>query len=216
MASRSDLRFALLLLAGAAPLPAELEWRERLVRLDPAVGVFHARAEFSCVNRGSAPVRVVEVRSGCGCTVTGMDREVIQPGETARLQAVFEAGERRGLQAVTITVLTAGPAAVRHELTLEVALKDVVSASPRALVWRLGDDPAAKNLQIMPAAGFEFVGAASLSPEFAVEVVGRMPGSVQLRVTPRDTWAKRDGAIRLQVTAGTARPIDTLFPLHVK
>jgi hypothetical protein len=188
----------------------ELQWSERRVELEPPVGASETVGTFECTNRGTAPIRVIEIRSGCGCTLAGFDREVIAPGERATLHAIYQIGDRQGRQSVTITVTTAEPAIVRHDLVLEVTIKDVVVVTPRSLVWRIGDDATAKVLLVQPAPGFAFVGVESTVPEFTVEEVGREHGTIRLRAQPRDTWAKRSASVRIRLTQG-AKGVPTVF-----
>ncbi len=203
-------------LCGAGSLRAELQWREQHILLEPPAGAVEVAGAFECGNPGAVPIRVIDVRSGCGCTVTGLDADVIPPGGKATLHAIFHVGERRGRQTVTITVTTAEPALVQHDLTLEVRIKDFATVSPRALVWRLGEDAGPKIFQVQLAAGFDFVGAASTVPEFSVEVLGEQGGAVQLRVRPRDTWSRRTAAIRVEVARPQSPPVALLAGVHVQ
>lgn len=211
-------RFGLALvgLGLAGPLQAELLWQQRRLLLEPPAGAMEVAGVFECVNPGQVPIRVIDVHSGCGCTVTGLDADVIPPGGKGILHAVFQVGERRGPQTVTITVTTAEPAIVRQDLTLEVIVKDFATVSPRALVWRLGEDTAPKTLQVQVAAGFRFVGATSVGPEFRVEVAGEEGNSVRLRVTPRDTWARRSAAIRVEVARPESPAVVLQAGVHVQ
>lgn len=45
------------------------------------------RADFVLHNRGRSPVRIVGVRSSCGCTVTSVSPEVVGPGERSIIVA---------------------------------------------------------------------------------------------------------------------------------
>lgn len=205
-----------MLLLGFGGLRAEVEWQARLVRLEPPAGAADVAGEFVFVNRGEAPVRLLEVRSSCDCTVMPVDRKLIQPGEKGRIPVVYHVGSRQGRQAVTIAVTTSEPELRNHELTLEVEIKDSALLTPRMLAWKLGDEPTAKVIRVTLAAGFRWIGAESVSPEFLVAAVGQAEQSVQFQVSPRDTWAKRNGLIKVRVAKGAQPPIEILAPVSVQ
>ena len=195
------LRFLALCVWALLPVraSAEIAWKERTLRLEPSLGAQQASGVFEFTNTGTTPVRIVEVRSGCGCTVAAVDKQVVQPGEKGTVQAVYHVARRTGRQTVSVTVLTEEPEAWTHELALEVQIGAFAQLTPRLLYWRVGDALEGRVLQVDLAEGFEFVGAASESADFKVEVVGKTAKTVQLKVIPRDTWAKRTGTIRVTV-----------------
>ena len=44
----------------------------------------------------------------------------------------------------------------------------------------------------------------------------RPDGAVQLRVTPRDTWAKRNGLIKVKVAQGRQLPVEIMAHVRVQ
>lgn len=117
---------------------------------------------------------------------------------------------------MTVTVVTNEPAVRTYELVVEVVIREFVVVTPQALQWALGSEPAGRLLQVSLVAGFGFRGAESASPDFSVEEVGRADGAVQLRVTPRDTWARRNGLIKVKVAQEGKLPADVLVPVKVQ
>jgi hypothetical protein len=196
-------------------LRAELQWRERRLLLEPPAGAADATGEFVYVNRGSTPVQIVEVRSGCGCTVMAAEKSVVPPGETGKLRAVFHVGSQTGKKTVAVTVMTTEPEPRQYDLTIETEIKDFISLVPRLIYWKLGDEPAAKIFQVNLAANYRFLAAESSTQDFAVEVAGQAGGSVQLRVTTRDTWAKRNGTIKIKVAQDGQPPVEALAYVRI-
>jgi hypothetical protein len=211
-----QLRLALFGLGLMGGLRAEVEWQARLVRLEPPAGAVEAVGEFVFTNRGADAVRVVDVRSSCECTVPDLAKRVFQPGEQGKIPVVFHVGTRQGRQAVNVTVTTHEPALRTHNLTLEVDLKEFALLTPRLLYWKVGDEPAAKVLQLTLADGFRLAGVESASPDFSVEALGAVGLTAQLRVKPRDTWAKRQGLIKIKVVQGAQPPLEVLAPVRVQ
>lgn len=61
---------------------------------------------FKFTNTGEAPLLIEGVRSGCGCTVGDYPKEPLMPGETGRIDVVFNSSGRNGNQTETVRVLT--------------------------------------------------------------------------------------------------------------
>ena len=191
-------------------LSAEVQWKERTLRLEPPLGAQQASGVFEFTNTGTASVRIVEVRSGCGCTVAAMDKQVVAPGEKGTVQAVYHVAQRTGRQTVAVTVRTEEPEPRSHDLAVEVQIGAFAQLTPRLLYWRVGDDAAPKMLQVALVDGFEFVSAESVSGDFELAVVSKSEKAVELKVSPRDTWAKRTGSIRVTVAQpGQAEAVAT-------
>ncbi len=90
---------------------------------------------FPLTSAGDAPVTILQVSHPCGCTTYELDKETIDPGETARLTVRFNtAGYSRNPQPVeqTITVYSNDPAGPHR-----VILKGIVLSS--------GEEPAASR-----------------------------------------------------------------------
>lgn len=212
---RHVIRLLLGMVFLAATLRGEIEWKERRLQLSPPAGAAEAVGEFVFINRGQEPVRVIEVTSGCGCTVAAPEPRVVPAGGEGRVRAEFHLGDRRGMQTVTVAVLTEEPERRTHELMLEVHIKDFVSVAPRLLYWRVGEEPKPKRVQLVVAEGFRLSGASSADEKFAVTVIDGDGPTPQLEVTPRDTWAKRNGSALIRVTQDGGPPIEQRIALRI-
>ncbi len=204
---------ALLGLAGVGR--AELAWQEPRIRLEPPAGAKEVRGEFVFVNRGPAPVRLVETRTSCECTVLARTDAVVFPGQTGRVPVVVHLEGRRGMQTIGVVVTTSEPEIRQHELTVEVEIKEFAALAPRMVYWKVGDDSAAKVLRLTLVDGFRLVGAESSTPHFAVTTTARSADLVEVRVTPVDTWARRSGEIRIRVAQDGRPPVLLVAPARV-
>ena len=106
---------------GSSPNPVvagtRFELRDELVcALDGRPG------DFLLEQEGTTPVLVTEVRSGCGCTVMALEKNLIQPGEKGKIQAVYHLESRQGRQSVSVAVTTQEPEERRYDLTVEVEI----------------------------------------------------------------------------------------------
>ncbi len=60
---------------------------------------------FRFTNTGSAPLIISGIRSGCGCTVGDYPKDPLKPGQTGRINVVFNSAGRRGFQSEAVRVL---------------------------------------------------------------------------------------------------------------
>lgn len=194
---------------------AELQWEQTRLVLEPATGASDATGFFEFVNRGTKPVRIVEVQSGCGCTVAAPEQQTIEPGAKGRIRAVYHIGSKQGRQTVDVTVTTQEPEVRRYTLAVDVGIKESAVLAPRLLYWRVGEDPTSKTIQVKLAPEFRLIGAESASADFAVDVLAPAPDAVQLRITPRDTWAKRSGTIKVKIAREDQPPVEVVATARV-
>jgi hypothetical protein len=61
---------------------------------------------FTIYNKGKANLVITGARSSCGCTVPSWPKEAIKPGDSARLNFVFNSRGKRGKQNKSITLRT--------------------------------------------------------------------------------------------------------------
>jgi len=193
--------------ARAVAAPA-LQWESERVTLAPPAGAADAMAEFKFTNRSETVVRVLEARSSCGCTVAALDKDMFQPGESGNIRARFHIGEREGRQSVTVWVTTDESGAKPYELALAVEIQTPVRLVPRMLWWKIGEEPVPKLVQVRLLEAWRVESVAVNSEDFAVELLKGDDGAIQLRVTPRDTWASRNSLIKLKVAHGDEPPVE--------
>ena len=191
-----------------APCGRALEWEATTVFLEAPAGSAEIQGEFRFTNRGSTTVRIRDVGSSCGCTVPSLEKEVFAPGESGRIRAVYHVDADEGLRSETITVTTDEPLPGPYTLTLEVAVEIPIRITPRLLYWRVGDDPAPKALRLVVDEGWTVSGVESGSDRFSVEMIVAGDGAILARVTPVDTWARREGKVAVRVARGDGEPIE--------
>lgn len=68
-----------------------------------------AKIQFKFKNTGKSDLIIRKVRSTCGCTTVTPPNTVIKAGEESTIDAVFDAGVRKGKQHKVITVITNDP-----------------------------------------------------------------------------------------------------------
>lgn len=75
-------------------------------------------AVFKLVNTSSEPIRIIEARATCGCTVPQYPKESIAPGDTALITATYLASGRPGKFSKNIYIRTSAQPSVRQTLTI--------------------------------------------------------------------------------------------------
>ncbi len=82
------------------------------------------RHEFKFINTGTAPVKINEVKTSCGCTSTNWTISEVAVGDTGSVFAVFEPEGRQGPFEKTLSILSTGS----PEL-VDITIRGVVYAS---------------------------------------------------------------------------------------
>lgn len=75
-------------------------------------------AVFHVVNEGEKPIRILEARATCGCTVPEYSRADIAPGDTASLKVTYAATGRPGRFDKNVYVKTSDAPSVQQTLTV--------------------------------------------------------------------------------------------------
>jgi hypothetical protein len=61
---------------------------------------------FQFSNTGNKPLIIFNIIAGCGCTKTKVSNEILNPGDEAYLEVVFDSKGWHGSQYKTVTVVT--------------------------------------------------------------------------------------------------------------
>ncbi|MFH0841268.1 MAG: DUF1573 domain-containing protein [Bacteroidota bacterium] len=59
---------------------------------------------FTFENKGTSDLVILAATTTCGCTVPEYDRKPVSPGETGKMEVVFDTSGRNGIQSKIITV----------------------------------------------------------------------------------------------------------------
>lgn len=82
-----------------------LEWVQPVADLGEVPKGIPATAVYVFTNKGDKPVVITNVKTSCGCTSKNYPKEPINPGETSKIEATYNAA-RVGSFHKTITVKT--------------------------------------------------------------------------------------------------------------
>ena len=122
------------------PGVSRVDWDSRTLEFHPTLKETVLTADFTFTNAGNRPVRIEDVKSGCGCTTALPDKKDYAPGEKGHITATFTIGERTGLQKILITVKFAGETPP-VPLLLVAHIPVCMTVTPELLYWQIGDAP---------------------------------------------------------------------------
>ncbi|MBD3334890.1 MAG: DUF1573 domain-containing protein [Candidatus Eisenbacteria bacterium] len=147
--------------AGADPLdgPAvQFDYRE--VNL----GVMPQKAGrdtvFTFRNSGNQDLRILDVKTSCGCTAALASESIIPPGGRGTIEVHFDSKRFKGTVAKTVKVMTNDPGEPESKLRVLATVKPLLNVDPERIDFglvQLGENPArririasekGKNLQI--------------------------------------------------------------------
>lgn len=136
----NELRFAistvLLLVSSVSAISApKVEWGNQRVDLQAAPDQEKIASEFRFKNVGDASLKIGNVKSSCGCTVTTLEKGEYAPGESGAVRAIFTIGSRLGEQEKVIQVDTNDEKQPKAYLTLHVSIPAAVELKPTVLMW---------------------------------------------------------------------------------
>jgi len=191
-----------LLAAGAPAAPAALQWTTTDIALRTEVGQEEAVAVFPFRNTGDKPVRIVAVDPSCSCMSADPNKESYAPGEAGEIRVVAALTGFVGHLRRAIAVETDDATGRFATLTLTLDIPEPVVISPRFLLWRVGDRPEEKPLEIILADPDKSqLGEVDCQPPlFSVRLTPPQAGRCRLLVKPADTRRPAEATIRLTVT----------------
>ena len=112
-------------------------------------------AEWSYTNHWDFPLTVEKFDTSCGCLSGKADQPALSPGQSGKLRAAFSPGQYRGLLRKSLHVRFVG-----HEkpveLIVEATIPSHVELSTQELVWKAGEKPEAKVVEIKSGTGKPF------------------------------------------------------------
>lgn len=82
-------------------------------------------ADFTFTNTGKTELNIRSTKANCGCTISKLEKDILQPGESSTLHVTFNAAGRRGTQHKAITVFSNDPQAPTQRLIIKARVDQV-------------------------------------------------------------------------------------------
>jgi Protein of unknown function (DUF1573) len=195
---RISLLFSLLL---ACPAFAGLHWENPEQTQKAKPGDKAAVAKFEFVNTGQSPVKILNVRTSCGCTTAALTKDEYAPGETGSIEARFEFGSHTGHQEKSIMVTTSDAPNQPVLLRLSVDIPQAVVLQPEFMFWKIGEPVDAKKFRVAIGQGFaaKLIGIESDNPEIRFVVKALTPDKeLEVSVAPNETKRPLSGTLLIR------------------
>jgi hypothetical protein len=193
---------------------AQLSWENKLLDFHPTFEEKSVTGEFVFKNAGNYPVKILSVKSNCGCTTAKLDKTEYQPGESGKITATFTIGQRVGFQQKDIIVRTDDPhgrdgKGVLAQLTVQTHIPELARVTPKFVNWQIGETNAPKTiaLEVKHSEPIHVVGVESsdarLIPKLATIEDGKR---YEVLVTPADTSQPVKAHLRIKTDFPKDKP----------
>jgi len=208
MSCNPSLRSLLLALVLGSPAAAELATPQPIIELRPKASDETFSTEFVFENRGSKPVKVLEIQSTCSCLSASLDKAVYQPGEKGKGKADFSLSSFSGRFEKTLHMRTDDPAQPEWVVTFAIEVPELITIKPKTQEWSI-DGPAEAKVTKVTINGDEPITITSLSStreamQYTLKEV--VPGrEYEVTMKPRSTAEVMLGAIKIQTNSSIRR-----------
>lgn len=218
---RRPLLLASLLLAAPAAAPAGLVWEKTVVSatVPPGEKTVVVRVPFK--NSGPAAVRVLKIRTDCGCTKAETDRPDYAADAAGELVVEYTASGS-GRQRRQLHVETDEPGVEARAITLIIDAPDWLQLAPRLQTWPVGSDPAPAfvTATVPDDIDAEITRVVADSPAFAARLHPAQdpakPRVRQVEITPADTSAAARGTVSVFVRFPSGKELEKKIHVRIR
>jgi len=202
----------------ASPAPEDEAARAPRVEFDEITfdfGTMYQQEEvsqsFVFRNVGAVPLKILNVRSTCGCTAALPDKRELAVGEEASIKTTFRSGAMRNRVTKHVYVDTNDPAQPRVTLTITGEIKVEIKVSPRGIyIGKLNlGETMYRTIELIPVdvADFSILEVSANDPAVRVDKPVRLKGENQgYRLTVHFGPAKEPGRVSAKITVLTDLP----------
>ena len=170
--------------------PGRLEFAATTVDFGEVFQGGEATREVPFRNSAAVPIRILEVRSTCGCAAAVPDADVIPPGGAGRIRVTFRPEDRRGVVHSLVMIRTDHAPYPTVTLTVKGVARPVYVLEPA--IVDLGEVPRGaeivREFRIRDATGkpFEVTALTTSRPDVTAEATAAGPAAEhRIRVTAR-------------------------------
>lgn len=189
---------------------AKLAWESRQVEAVAKLGQEQVRMTFAFENVGEEAVTITDIRPSCGCTTADLEKKTYEPGEKGCITAIFDIGNRSGMQSKQIVVRTDSQESPVVTLTLKVDVPELVRIQPNFVYWRKGEPRTSKTITIEVVSDEPVVVAAAKSnnDDLNVSLKTVKEGErYDVEVTPTDAAAAAKVLIEVKLPDGKVKTV---------
>lgn len=196
----SKALFVAMIVGGLSTAQGQLAWEKTEIELRPKPGEKEAVAQFKYENKGDKPIRIMNVKSSCGCTVPALKKNDVAPGETGEITATFNIGNRTGTQVKTVNVQTDDPAQPSVMLVLKAVIPEELQVQPAFVYWEMGEAPKPKTITVRAGKDVPVTTLAvtSSNQDFTTKVEKGSAGEFLIHVQPKETAKQASATLTIK------------------
>jgi hypothetical protein len=124
-------------------------------------------------NTGSVPVKILSADPSCHCTSVDWTDKAVAPGEEGLITATFTIGGRIGHEDKTISVISDDAPDKPTVLALSINIQKVATVTSDTVFWKVGESPAAKDIEVVAADAKELSSLQAVSDEPSISITVR-------------------------------------------
>ena len=193
------------------------------IRFDKLVHDFHELdpsssniCEFGFKNVGDAVLKILNIRTDCGCTAFTLEKKEYAPGESGTLKIKYSAPLRPGLVTRRVTVSSNDPVKPVVELTLKGKIVARVGFEPKRLNFLLKEEKALPKVTLTSLDGraFSVKGLKSTINAVAAELDPSVEATkfvLPLKVDKTQLQRVANGVIEISLTHPACKTITIPF-----
>lgn len=168
----------------------------------PAIKQTEMVAKFAFQNRGTRPVRILEIKTDCGCCTTGNPgKDSYAPGEQGEIAVTFKFGAFTGVQRKGVVVKTDDPAQPYVPLAVIAHLPEVLTLGSNVLLWEANEPAKSKSITVTTHHAMPVKEVLAATDSRSLKVAVERIGASEFRVHVTPSESQRDISATLQVEA---------------
>lgn len=155
-------------------------------------------------NKGKKAVRIVDVKSNCGCTTTVMENRVLEPGQSVHLDITFSSGYFEGEQEKHVYIRTNEPD--QYQLFVYADVRKPFQLNPAILSLKTEEAPGEIEVLLDVFGPDDYQFSDVLGVPDGLDAVIKSPHKLSVQIHPdRIKW--KTEAIRLKIK-GLTEPLE--------
>jgi len=80
--------------------------------------------EFEITNTGASVLNIRKIAANCGCTVSNLEKNDLEPGESSKIKISFDPRGRRGHQQKSVTIFSNDPTAPTQMVSIKAVVDE--------------------------------------------------------------------------------------------
>jgi Protein of unknown function (DUF1573) len=189
-----------------------LEFEQPHLDLVLELGEKRVGGAFAFTNKGANPIKIVGIKTSCGCTVADIDKKLYAPGEKGSIKVSYNGTSSQSEDSLRhVVVVTDEETNNFYSLEVQPKIKRIIKMSPTSVGWGIGAEAAEKSITLdaVDSLGVHITEVESSNDTFEVTLKTIKPNKqYEIVVKPSTTSLAATGSLRIKTTN---EKIPTLF-----